>query len=532
MDLASLRARLLFDAVFLALAFLALTYGQQAAPLANVAATAMIDWNALDRAYLRRLRETYHLDEVIARADNDYERVLAVCRWVRSRWEHNGSNEPRRSDPIAILEEAAQGKSFRCVEYAIVLSGALNAIGIRARVLALKTADVETRESGAGHVVAEAFLPDQKKWLMVDGQWDVIPLRAGEPLNAHELGQALARQDGDIDVDGISGTTREQYLPWIAPYLYYLDINLKNPMAGGNSRDGGLMLLPEGARKPTTFQRRWPLDYLTYTTSVETFYQAPIDLDALAREIVGDAERALEKCERIVAWTNRQLAWTVTDYQSRNVTEIVARKRGNCSEQVLVARALLDRVGVETRRVAEINLQPESERRQNDAAALVKSRGLRCSVFGSRHNDHRWIEVHDAASGTWIPADPSLGLLGEPAWLRARVSFAPRPTDAILLSRDMIVPIAIYAVDDGEQRILEDRTEHYLADGLRSLYPALAVRESFARWVALLRELGPRAEGALLGKIDLHESAPTIASLAQAYETLRREAVELGLIGS
>jgi hypothetical protein len=112
------------------------------------------------------------------------------------------------------------------------------------------------------------------------------------------------------------------------------------------------------------------------------------------------------------------------------------------------------------------------------------------------------------------------------------VSFAARPTHAILPSRDMIVPIAIFAVDDGETRILEDRTEHYLADGFKSLYPALAARETFARWLALLHELDPRAQGALLGKIDLHESAPTIASLAQAYEALRREATELGLIGS
>jgi transglutaminase-like putative cysteine protease len=531
MDRARLRARFALDAVFLALTLVAPASGQQAPPTASEAPAPVIDWSSLDRAYLGRLREQYHLDEVIAHADNDYEKVVALCQWVRSRWEHNGSSEPTKSDPIAILEEAAQGKRFRCVEYAIVLTGALNAIGIRARVLALKTADVETRESGAGHVVAEAYLPDKKKWIMVDGQWDVIPLHDGEPLNAHELRQALARKE-EIELDSISATTLELYLSWIAPYLYYLDFNPKNPLSGGNARDGGLMLVPDGAKKPTVFQRKWPLAYLTYTTSVDSFYQAPIDLDALAREIVGDAERASDKCDRIVGWTNRQLAWTATDYQSRSVTEILARKGGNCSEQVAVVRALLDRAGVETRRVAEINLQPESERRRSDAAALVKSRGLRYSVFGARHNDHRWIEIRDAASGTWIPADPSLGLLGEPAWLRARVSFAPRPTHAILPSRDMLVPIAIFAVDDGETRILEDRTEHYLADGFKSLYPALAARESFARWVALLREIDPRAQGALLGKIDLHESAPTIASLAQAYDDLRREATELGLIGS
>src|SRR5262245_41748594 len=79
---------------------------------ATSAATSLpiIDWSALDRTYLARLREQYHLDEVVARADGDYERVLAISQWVRSRWEHNGSNEPKQSDPIAILEEAETGK--------------------------------------------------------------------------------------------------------------------------------------------------------------------------------------------------------------------------------------------------------------------------------------------------------------------------------------------------------------------------------------------------------------------------------------
>ena len=71
--------------------------------------------------YLNKLRTTYKLDELVAGKNGDYEKVQAVCHWVRSRWEHNGNNEPKKNDAISILQEAEQGKRFRCVEYSVVL---------------------------------------------------------------------------------------------------------------------------------------------------------------------------------------------------------------------------------------------------------------------------------------------------------------------------------------------------------------------------------------------------------------------------
>lgn len=228
-----------------------------------------------DHAYLKRLRATYRLDSIVKHAASDFDRVQVLSGWVRSQWEHNGSNEPLKSDPISILEEAKQGKRFRCVEYAIVLAGALNAVGIPARVLGLMTSDVETREFGAGHVVAEAYLSDQQKWVMVDGQWDAIPMQGDKPLSAVEFALALQDDWQALDVLSLPAESKTDYFRWIQPYLFYFRSFLDNRI---DRKEGapGLMLVPLGARNPTVFQIKYPLGALDYTHSPAGFYSAPV----------------------------------------------------------------------------------------------------------------------------------------------------------------------------------------------------------------------------------------------------------------
>jgi hypothetical protein len=229
----------------------------------------------LDDSYLKRLRTEYALGEVISGKRNDYERVRAISKWVRSRWEHNGSNMPQKPDPISILEEAKQGKRFRCVEYSAVLAGALSAVGIPAHVLSLLTEDVETRESGAAHVVAEAYLADAKKWVMVDGQWDVIPTLKGKPLGAVEFQRALANGAKGLGVDTFSGVKSEGYFEWIAPYLFYFITKFDSRYESAAGRKE-LVLVPVGAKEPKIVQRKWPIGDVIYTRSLRAFNARPL----------------------------------------------------------------------------------------------------------------------------------------------------------------------------------------------------------------------------------------------------------------
>jgi len=229
--------------------------------------------------FLNLLRSKHPIDSLIQDAKSDTERVQRIMNWVHKQWRHDGNNEPRNNDAISILEEAKEGKNFRCVEYAIVVSACLNAIGLKTRVLGLMTKDVETRQFGAGHVVAEVFLNDLNKWVFIDPQWDAMPVLNGIPLNAVEFQKAIANDFGDLEIKS-SMVSKRRYIDWVYPYLYYFDIAFDNREGLNierNTIDGKrrLMLVPVGSINPTVFQRIHKIHDVIYTNSLNDFYAPP-----------------------------------------------------------------------------------------------------------------------------------------------------------------------------------------------------------------------------------------------------------------
>lgn len=229
-------------------------------------------------AYLSSLRTDYELDTVVPGKASDSDRVLAVTHWVSARWAHNGVNTPTQNDPISILKEAASGRQFRCVEYSIVLAGALASLGYPSRVLGLMTADVETRESCAGHVVTEAYFHDLKKWVMLDGQFDAMPIVQNIPVNAIELAQALYSDSKAVRLASLSSPDSSEYFGWVKPYFYYFTSSLDNRY--GIKRDQQIIrLAPIGAREPRVFQRNHPLQAAQFFThSALAFYPHAIEI--------------------------------------------------------------------------------------------------------------------------------------------------------------------------------------------------------------------------------------------------------------
>ena len=242
----------------------------------DAAETAFLfKWSDPQSDYLRRLRKEADLDRIVADCTADLDRCSAICQWANGLWEHNGGNEPKKNDPLSILEEVKQGKRFRCVEYAIVINGCLNAIGIPSRVLGLKTSDVETRRFGAGHVVAEVFLRDQQRWCFIDGQWSAIPMLKGKPLSAVEFQEALTRNDTDLEVRNTPASKAASYFQWVRQYLYYLDTRLDTRVGEPGLSHAKVMLTPIGAKQPAVFQRRSRIDNTRYTVSASAFYPIP-----------------------------------------------------------------------------------------------------------------------------------------------------------------------------------------------------------------------------------------------------------------
>lgn len=227
-------------------------------------------WNTLNDSYLIKLREEFKLGQIVKDCKTSLEKAKKIMNWVHNLWEHDGLNVPVKNDPISILREVHAGKRFRCVEYGIVISGCLNALGILARKLCLKTADVETREYGAGHVVLEAYIEEYNKWIFIDGQFNIIPVINGVPLNVLEFQKALSDKDKDLDIFTFDEINKDEYFEWIKDYLFYFDVRLDN-IVGSEAIDS-LMLVPLGANSPKVFQKIHQLSNYIYTNSVQAFY--------------------------------------------------------------------------------------------------------------------------------------------------------------------------------------------------------------------------------------------------------------------
>lgn len=230
-------------------------------------------WSDPRDDYLVRLRAECPPPVAVLADQDELATVVALCAWVHQLWEHSGGNDTGADDPIAIIRQARLGRSFRCVEYAAVLGGCLNAFGIRARSIALKKHDVETALSEAGHVATEAFLVHEQRWVFLDAQFNFIAFPSGVLMNAVELRAALDEQ-GALGAAAHRSEFAE-YLEWLKPYLFYLDVRLDNRIGAPDRSDRSLMLVPVDADKPTIMQRHWLIEAMTYTHSLSTFYPTP-----------------------------------------------------------------------------------------------------------------------------------------------------------------------------------------------------------------------------------------------------------------
>ena len=243
--------------------------------------------------------------------------------------------------------------------------------------------------------------------------------------------------------------------------------------------------------------------------------------------VVGQDADAWTQVQALTDWVHRHIGWSRTIYRRRSVEEVMRDAVGNCWDQSRVLAALLDASGVRWRPVAEINVEPLDLLRGAFAVWMVRQSGNRASVFGWRHNDHRWVEAA-MADGTWVPCDPSLGVCGEPAWVRARLGFRDRPTRHIPPARHMIAPFVCVVPDGADGGT--DRTEEYLLRAFDCAYAGQLSRlRAWGDWEEAVRRVCPLGAGALRGEVNLHRHARAVARTGAAYRRLRSEAWRVGV---
>ncbi len=234
--------------------------------------------------YLKDLEKKYPIEPVIANKISDIDKILSVLNWTSCRWKHNGNVSPSKSDAITILNEAKEGKEFPCFAYGIVLKSQLENAGFKSRTIYLKAKDVETRKSSPGHVATEVYSEEFNKWIFVDGQFNIMPMLNGVPLNAVEMQDAITNSYNDLMFESLTEVSKREYAEFVYDYLYHFDISLdqrylentalKTHTFAGKSN---LMLVPTGSKNPTKIARwNMTLDDYFYTNSLRDFYAKPI----------------------------------------------------------------------------------------------------------------------------------------------------------------------------------------------------------------------------------------------------------------
>lgn len=131
-----------------------------------------------------------------------WETAKALLTWVHTRWEH-ANDHVEQIDAVHVLERVAAGERFACVEYSIVLTQALNAVGIPARRVFLYSRDHHVG-LGRSHVVSEAWIDDLGRWVILDGQngafWST---QEGDPLGLPSLRRALLEGGAQPRMNGL-----------------------------------------------------------------------------------------------------------------------------------------------------------------------------------------------------------------------------------------------------------------------------------------------------------------------------------------
>jgi hypothetical protein len=262
---------------------------------------------------------------------------------------------------------------------------------------------------------------------------------------------------------------------------------------------------------------------------------ADSSLAAIAQRVAGPAGTPSDRTRRLVTWIGSNLEWTWTDYQQRTPEQIVRRRAGNCADLAAVLAEMVKAAGMQARWIAEINIQPRSDGRQERAASKIKELGLRASIFGLEHNDHRWLEIYDSADGGWVPADPAVGVVGVHDWEVSRLGFGKRPPPPVPavaeITKDMLVPFMVTAIDGQHGPPITDRSAHYLIEEFdRSYGGRLSSLPSWPRWTAEVRHLSALGRAAYAGDANLHTQEQGIDHLKTTYEQLASEATANGVV--
>jgi hypothetical protein len=136
-------------------------------------------WDSYDNPMLRRLRETFRLDEVVAPGKDEYQKQILLMRWVWDQWDFGHAQELYNlRDPLWILSEARKEHVFQCMHSGSTLATVMASMGWVCRVGGHST-----------HTWNEVWSNQHRRWVLFDATSNLRYEANGVPLNTYEVYQ-------------------------------------------------------------------------------------------------------------------------------------------------------------------------------------------------------------------------------------------------------------------------------------------------------------------------------------------------------
>ena len=159
-------------------------------------------WANYDDPMLKKLRETYKLDEVVAPGKNEYEKQTLLMKWIWEQWDHGHAQELYYLvDPVWILDESKNEHIFQCMHSNSVQMAAMASLGWICRSVGT-----------SNHTWGEVWSNQYRKWMLFDATSNLRYERKGVPLSSYEAYHMRYVEQAD-DVMGLSEAGKKYTAP-------------------------------------------------------------------------------------------------------------------------------------------------------------------------------------------------------------------------------------------------------------------------------------------------------------------------------
>lgn len=120
-----------------------------------------------DPARAAEIREYFQLDTLYADTASTWDKTLAIARFVATNIPHaNQKVQPEYKNAIYLWEYTKNTEpAFNCRLHSIMLFEMLTSVGVEATYITCMPQDKHDHDC---HVVNQVWLPEQKKWAMID----------------------------------------------------------------------------------------------------------------------------------------------------------------------------------------------------------------------------------------------------------------------------------------------------------------------------------------------------------------------------